>query len=337
MDNPVAANVLGTAGAVSLLAAAQSSFMPYITGHAGFVDGFYPSGMLTRSAYVASLNVKGQLIPQIIINYRRHNTTGLQPSMMMLWAWAGVPLGVYNITKRFNVALRIQPQILTLLSLVTWAQCRYYDKKWSISRCLLVAIPIGLLMAAVQTALIFALRAAHSSHLTWPDTLMASLSAALLAAGVLRHYWDIYIHRSVRGISFIFVGIDAGGDLFSLVSVFFQPELDVLGIVIYGTELALWIGVFACGGYFNLLPWMKQNLKLSPEPDTPRNASEPSPEPSPDPTTRSPHDVSLRNMPSSTSVFRTPSSEFAVARVRAGFQDTDNESGAISQRRSQPM
>jgi hypothetical protein len=48
---------------------------------------------------------------------------------------------------------------------------------------------------------------------------MAVLSASLLAAGVLRHYWDIYVHRTVRGISFIFVGIDAAGDLFSLVSV----------------------------------------------------------------------------------------------------------------------
>jgi hypothetical protein len=48
---------------------------------------------------------------------------------------------------------------------------------------------------------------------------MAILSASLLAAGVLRHYWDIYIHRTVRGISFFFVGIDAAGDLFSLISV----------------------------------------------------------------------------------------------------------------------
>ena len=48
--------------------------------------------------------------------------------MMMLWAWAGVPLGVYNIVEEFNVALRIQPQILTLLSLVTWIQCYYYEK-----------------------------------------------------------------------------------------------------------------------------------------------------------------------------------------------------------------
>ncbi|KAH0529762.1 hypothetical protein TsFJ059_004470 [Trichoderma semiorbis] len=289
MDNPVAANVLGTAGAVCWSV---------------------------------------QLIPQIIINYRRHNTTGLQPSMMMLWACAGVPLGVYNITKNFNIALRIQPQILTLLSLGTWAQCRYYDKKWPISCCLFVAIPIALLMAGIQVGLIFALRAAHSKHLTWPDTLMAVLSVAFLAAGVLRHYWDIYVHRSVRGISFIFVGIDAAGDLFSLISVFFQPKLDVLGMVIYGTELVLWIGVFACGGYFNLLPWVKQNLKMRSEPDGSPSASDMSA----DPATQPSHNISLRNMPSSTSVFRTPSSEFAVARARAGFHDTDDEDGTVSQR-----
>lgn len=67
-------------------------------------------------------------MPQIIINYRRHNTEGLQASMMVLWAIAGVPLGVYNIVEELNVALRVQAQILTFLSLVTWAQCLYYGK-----------------------------------------------------------------------------------------------------------------------------------------------------------------------------------------------------------------
>jgi hypothetical protein len=69
-----------------------------------------------------------QLLPQIFINYRRHNTEGLQGSMMLLWASAGVPLGVYNIVEELNVALRVQAQILTFLSLVTWAQCLYYGK-----------------------------------------------------------------------------------------------------------------------------------------------------------------------------------------------------------------
>ncbi|OAX85060.1 hypothetical protein ACJ72_00561 [Emergomyces africanus] len=42
---------------------------------------------------------------------------------MILWAIAGVPLGTYNIVEEFNVALQVQPQILTLLSLATWTQC----------------------------------------------------------------------------------------------------------------------------------------------------------------------------------------------------------------------
>jgi len=47
--------------------------------------------------------------------------------MMLLWACAGVPLGAYNILSDFNIALIVQPQILTVLSLITWGQCFYYD------------------------------------------------------------------------------------------------------------------------------------------------------------------------------------------------------------------
>lgn len=47
--------------------------------------------------------------------------------MMLLWALAGIPLGAYNTAENFNVALKIQPQILTVLSLITWIQCFYYS------------------------------------------------------------------------------------------------------------------------------------------------------------------------------------------------------------------
>jgi hypothetical protein len=98
-------------------------------------------------------------------------------------------------------------------------------------------------------------------------TFMAASSAALLAAGVLAHYWDIYKSKSVRGISFIFVFIDWLGDVFSLVSVFFEPKLDIQGMVIYATELVLWLGVFACGAWFNLRPWVRMKLSKPAEPD----------------------------------------------------------------------
>ena len=155
-------------------------------------------------------------------------------------------------------------------------------------------------MGGIEVALIFALKAANRRHTTWPLTFMAVLAAVLLAAGVLRHYWDIYTHRTVRGISFIFVGIDAAGDLFSLMSVFFQAELNVLGMAIYGTELALWTGVFICGGYFNLLPWIKTRVS------TRRQRMEIERQTQSQPGGRV--SVALHEMPSSTSVFRTPSS-----------------------------
>ncbi|EXJ91645.1 hypothetical protein A1O3_00195 [Capronia epimyces CBS 606.96] len=169
--------------------------------------------------------------------------------MMLLWACAGIPLGVYNIVENFNVALRIQPQILTFLSLVTWIQCKYYGNKWPWTKSAAIVTPVAAVMGGIECGLVFALRRGRDNHVDWPVTFMAVLSACLLCAGVLRHYWDIYKERTVRGISFIFVGIDAMGDLTSLISVCFQPHLDILGLVIYGSELVLWLGVFACGGY----------------------------------------------------------------------------------------
>ncbi|KAN0091634.1 G protein-like protein-coupled receptor : PQ-loop [Hyaloscypha variabilis] len=243
-----------------------------------------------------------QLIPQIIINYRRHNTIGLQRSMMLLWACAGVPLGAYNITGHFNIALQVQPQILTILSLITWIQCYYYDDKWSISKCSLVVGVIGALFGGIEAGLVFALKAGLKEDRRWPVTLMGVVSTVLLSAGVLRHYYDIYIHRTVRGISFIFVAIDAAGDIFSLISVFFQPKLDILGMVIYATEFVLWCGVFACGGYFNLMPWIRQKTRSrnrAKEVRTSENVVS---------DVGVSNDLSLQRVPSSTSVFRTPSS-----------------------------
>ena len=70
---------------------------------------------------------------------------------------------------------------------------------------------------------------------------MGVISAILLCAGVLRHYWDIYIHRTVRGISFIFVAIDAAGDVFSLISVCtflsFLPLVDYSSLLLQKHQL----------------------------------------------------------------------------------------------------
>jgi hypothetical protein len=174
-------------------------------------------------------------------------------------------------------------------------------QNWSVSRALFVVCPIAILMGGIEAALVISLRVAKSRNVDWPLTVMAVLSAVLLAAGVLRHYYDIWVHRTVRGISFIFVFIDALGDLTSLISVVFQRRLDVLGLVIYGTELTLWCGVFACGGYYNLRPWMKKQMNAK-EADGPVNHEE--------------GQIAIHDIPSSTSVFRTPSCELSGTRSR---------------------
>ena len=167
-------------------------------------------------------------------------------------------------------------------------------------------------MGGVQAGLIFALRHAKERDMEWPLILMAVLAAALLAAGVGSHYVDIYLHRTVRGISFIFVAIDALGDVFSLLSVVFEPQIDALGMIIYGTELVLWMGVFACGAYYNLIPWLKRKYGKRIVPtssdtaqtgDTTANTRTTS--------------IALHDLPSSTSVFRTPSAELDVHRQRS--------------------
>lgn len=117
---------------------------------------------------------------------------------------------------------------------------------------------------------------------------MAILSAVGLGLGVLRHYWDIYTHRSVRGISFFFVGLDAAGDLTSLlsvgrcksqsacalclcidqlISVIVKP-IDVEGAAIYAVELALWIGIMWLGVIYNLREWVnRRNGSATPATD----------------------------------------------------------------------
>jgi hypothetical protein len=79
-------------------------------------------------------------------------------------------------------------------------------------------------------------------------------------------------------------------------------------MVIYATEFVLWCGVFACGGYFNLAPWVR--LKISTR--SQRKQGERNEIAMGDqnvvPAEGISNDVSLHQIPSSTTVFRTPSS-----------------------------
>jgi hypothetical protein len=80
-------------------------------------------------------------------------------------------------------------------------------------------------------------------------------------------------------------------------------------MVIYGTELLLWIGIFVCGAYYNLIPWMmtrraKRKSEHDRSDDTgPASAETPV--------------IALHDLPSSTSVFRTPLGDIEAMRQRS--------------------
>lgn len=154
-----------------------------------------------------------------------------------------MPLGVYNIADDYNIALQVQPNILIFLSLFTWGQCQYYGKKRALKSVVLFSPAIGTTLGGIEVGLVFALRVANARGQKWAATLMAIVAAILLAGGVLRHYVDMWKTRSDAGLSLKFALLDASGDVASLISVIFQPSLSILGMVIYGSELAIWIGL----------------------------------------------------------------------------------------------
>lgn len=205
-----------------------------------------------------------QLLPQIVLNYRRRSADGLSSGFMLFWAAAGIPLGVYNILNDFNIALQVQPQILTSLSLVTWGQCYLYERKWPWTKVITAVLCLACVMGGVEVALYFAVQVAAQRSINWPLTLMAVLAAVFLGLGVLEQYLAIWKHRNVDGISFLFCGIDALGDVTSIISVAFEPSISILGFVMYGTEFVLWCGIFACGFWFKWVPWLKRQRKASP-------------------------------------------------------------------------
>lgn len=199
-----------------------------------------------------------QLLPQIWLNYRRHSAASLSPAFMLFWAGAGVPLGVYNIVASLPLALKIQPQILTCLSLVTWTQCHYYRRQWSVGRAVALGAPVACLLGGIEVGLVWAVRAGMGRGIEAPLILMAVLAAVFLALGVLEQYVAIIRHRSAEGVSFLFCGLDALGDLTSIVAVIYGSRLNVTGLVAYAVELALWMGVFTLGSWYRLRPWVKE-------------------------------------------------------------------------------
>ncbi|KTW28162.1 hypothetical protein T552_02021 [Pneumocystis carinii B80] len=199
-----------------------------------------------------------QLIPQIIVNYVRHSTQGLQPLMLLLWSIGAVIMGIYNISRNLNIPLQLQPQLFLLLCFITWGQCLYYEKKWSIYKCITVFSSGGCISGFIEAGFVFLARLFIRRNIEWPIITIGVISSIFICIGLFPPYYDIYIHKCVRGISFIFLLIDMGGALFSFLSLLFEPKFDILAAISYSSVFFLEIGIIMFDYYFKLLEWNKK-------------------------------------------------------------------------------
>jgi len=180
-----------------------------------------------------------QLLPQIWKSYREKSTEGLSEYIGLLWGISGAVLGVYVIVEDLNIPLIIQPQVLSVLCIISWAQCQYYEKKRSLRTCVFWLISIVTLLGGFEAGMVFAIRPAYHNGNIRPVQFFGIFSSVLLSAALFPQYYQIYKHREVIGISILFMAIDLLGGVFSDLSLVFKPKFDVIAGVAYSLVVVL--------------------------------------------------------------------------------------------------
>jgi hypothetical protein len=127
---------------------------------------------------------------------------------------------------------------------VTWAQSLYYPpvaiSKKKIIAYLAVFVTVS---GALEGVLIPIIRRKNDQGITWPALIFGILASVLLALGLIPPYFELWKRKGrVVGIDLGFLVLDLSGAVFSLLSLIFQEELDILGMVIYTIVACMEIG-----------------------------------------------------------------------------------------------
>lgn len=150
-----------------------------------------------------------------------------------IWAIACTFQGAYLVSMRSSIPLQIQPQCFGFFGCVSWAQCLYYGNKVPLRRVLLYLALLYAVLAGFEVGSVYALWAGERNGVTWPKQMYGWITSALLVAGLMPEYWEIYKHKAVVGISVMFMIVDILGGVFSGVSLFFREELDYTALAQY--------------------------------------------------------------------------------------------------------
>ncbi|KAJ7751550.1 PQ loop repeat-domain-containing protein [Mycena maculata] len=175
----------------------------------------------------------GQLIPQVWKSWRDKSTEGLSPWLVLIWGVSSSFLGAYYayvIISEVNVPLMVQPQVFGFLTYISWGQCQYYDAKRSRTVSALMALAAMILGGGLEAALVFAVGPAYRSGTSAALRAMqffGIFSSVLISLALIPQFMEIWRHREVVGISFIFMLVDIMGGLFSELSLVFKAKFDV--------------------------------------------------------------------------------------------------------------
>ncbi|GJE91281.1 PQ-loop repeat-containing protein [Phanerochaete sordida] len=180
-----------------------------------------------------------QLIPQVWKSWREKSTDGLSHWLVLVWGVAGAFLGVYVIVQKLSVPLIVQPQAFGVLSLISWAQCLYYDHGRSFKTAFAAFLGVLLVSGGFEAGMVYAVKPAYNAGNYAPVRFFGIFSSVIIALALLPQYYEIYRRREVVGISILFMVIDCSGGVFSTLSLVFAEKFDVIAGVTYSLVVVL--------------------------------------------------------------------------------------------------
>ncbi|KAM0746848.1 hypothetical protein T439DRAFT_329536 [Meredithblackwellia eburnea MCA 4105] len=160
-----------------------------------------------------------QLLPQVYLNYKRKTTQGLSVWLYLGWLLSGLCLGPYVIYQNINIPIIVQPQCYGSLCAIIFIQMLYYDRKWKPWKGVAVFSTYMVVGAGWQVGIWEAMKAADKNGVKGVPMAFGILSAIFLSGGFGPQIYQIWFKdREVIGISYLFLALDSGGAVASIMS-----------------------------------------------------------------------------------------------------------------------
>ncbi|KAG1078946.1 hypothetical protein G6F42_024009 [Rhizopus arrhizus] len=138
-----------------------------------------------------------QLAPQAYKTYRRGTSTGVSVWTMLIWTFAGVFIGVYNIGLGVAIGLWIQPQIFTFISCICVSQEFRYQHGWSKLKTFCGFAASCVFVGGLEAGLIFAFKKAQQVNNEHAIRFFGIIPVIFVIGGFLPQYYEIFLFGEV--------------------------------------------------------------------------------------------------------------------------------------------